>query len=884
MRNLKKILALVLALVMSMSVMSVASADFKDASTISDEYATAVEALSALEVFKGYENGNFNPKGTITRAEVAAIIYRIDTTDIYDKQASIYADYSKFTDVSKTAWYAGYVNYCANAEYVKGVSDTEFNPNGLVTGYQVLAMILRVVGYDQNDEFTGNAWQLNVASTANQLGITRNVTADTLGKAATRELVAELLYRAIVDARQVNYTLAFGYSEYKDLDKTVYNQTIEQEKMNMYLTMADMVEGGSNSAYYRYRGALVPNTSYSEDIWGRPSEYWVAPLWTKDTLADWSDAPLATFTEAVVECELATLIGLKEETDFPVFVNGAYTEQEIEPLHTSNHKNEHKIGEQGTLMEVYPDRIILIDTYLAEVTNTVTQKTDKAGHISRYPTNEVLVYNENTVFTATEVIGDGYTFSGNNYATGEYLLVNVYEGDLTVKTSAELAANAQANGAKAWNIFVLGNPDEITGKQTKIWYNKDQHTIEGETSLDNVNYVLDDAASDKNYAYRWFFDENGYVIGSAYIPAEAVAAQYAVVLGAQWLNSGKYQERGYAYGTVQYLDGSEPVETKLYGLWDGVSYNKDGSAAITKFEYTDTKDGDFTKGELHTTYQYNKNTWLHLYQVLETENGLVLIEVTNELASAKLWDGVSLIDTTEDEIYTDNETLYFFYNYKTGMLDCVKGYDTLNKDYAVSMADVVDGKFAAQLIYLPIYEEIEEEEKDDTGYGYYYLTNDAACYTLKDHLAIFGVVDAEGKTDPLLIKLSKDADKDVAEAIVEEFVEKNLNKLFLVEFLNGYVVDMTEVIDIEAGKDDIGSWKSAMLVDGEDYEFIKTGVLKVYEGDEVAVALNVNSNTVIVNEDGVGTLADMLDLEGNDLYVIYKGTTAIAIFVVPVED
>ena len=35
-----------------------------------------------MGVFKGYEDGSFKPKGNITRAEVAAIVYRIYTGDV----------------------------------------------------------------------------------------------------------------------------------------------------------------------------------------------------------------------------------------------------------------------------------------------------------------------------------------------------------------------------------------------------------------------------------------------------------------------------------------------------------------------------------------------------------------------------------------------------------------------------------------------------------------------------------------------------------------------------------------------------------------------------------------------------------------------------------
>ncbi len=209
MRNLKKILALVLALVMSFSLMATANA-FTDDEKITDTYETAVTVLSGLKVFQGYDDGSFLPQGSITRAEVAAIIYRIVTGDVNDTQVGIYADYNKFDDVKSTSWYAGYVNFCANAEYIKGYDAKTFGPNDPVTGYQALAMILRALGYDKNGEFTGSNWQVQTAAVGENRGITKNITAGTLGVAATREVVAEILFRAIL-VDTVNYTPAFGY-------------------------------------------------------------------------------------------------------------------------------------------------------------------------------------------------------------------------------------------------------------------------------------------------------------------------------------------------------------------------------------------------------------------------------------------------------------------------------------------------------------------------------------------------------------------------------------------------------------------------------------------------------------------------------------------------
>ena len=207
---MKKLLAMVLALVMTLSLAVSANAAFKDVKDINETYAESAEVLANLGVFKGYEDGSFNPKGDITRAEVAAIVYRIYTGDVKDVQAKNYETYNKFADMAGAGWAKGYIGYCANAAFIKGYPDGNFKPAGKVTGYEALTMILRAVGYDKNNEFTGADWALNVAQIAQKNGILDNVKGVDLNAPATREVVAELLFQSI-NVPMVSYTAAFGY-------------------------------------------------------------------------------------------------------------------------------------------------------------------------------------------------------------------------------------------------------------------------------------------------------------------------------------------------------------------------------------------------------------------------------------------------------------------------------------------------------------------------------------------------------------------------------------------------------------------------------------------------------------------------------------------------
>ena len=249
---MKKLLAMVLALVMTLSLAVSANAAFKDVKDIDETYAESAAVLNGLGVFKGYEEKDgtfsFQPKNAITRAEVAAIVYRIYTGDVKDAYVKNYETYNKFGDMAGAGWAKGYIGYCANAALVKGYPNGTFVPSGKVTGYEVLAMILRAVGYDQKNEFTGADWALHVAEIAERQGILDNVKGVDLNAPATREVVAELLFQSI-NVPMVTYTAAFGYqnvglNEKADNKLFAKNETLgsknfELDRVTGYVTAND---------------------------------------------------------------------------------------------------------------------------------------------------------------------------------------------------------------------------------------------------------------------------------------------------------------------------------------------------------------------------------------------------------------------------------------------------------------------------------------------------------------------------------------------------------------------------------------------------------------------------------------------------------------------
>ena len=141
MKNLKKVLALVLACVMVFGTVTMAAGTGYPDVAEDAAYAEAVKTLSALNIIKGDENGNFNPDATITRAEMAKILCTMLNTGDLATTGTIFAD------VPAAHWASGYIAYAQQLGYIDGYGDGNFGPEDPVTYNQVLKLVMATLGY-----------------------------------------------------------------------------------------------------------------------------------------------------------------------------------------------------------------------------------------------------------------------------------------------------------------------------------------------------------------------------------------------------------------------------------------------------------------------------------------------------------------------------------------------------------------------------------------------------------------------------------------------------------------------------------------------------------------------------------------------------------------
>ena len=185
---MKKFLSLVLALVMTMSLVTISAGakDFTDADAIN--YDEAIAVMSAVKVIDGYPDGSFKPATQLNRGQAAKIICNLvlGPTTASELPTSV----APFKDVAADNVFSGYIAYCAKEGIVGGYADGTFKPTAPLTGYAFMKMLLGALGYDADIEGYNDpkAWSIAVAKQALGIGLTAGLKNDFDGtKYVTRE-------------------------------------------------------------------------------------------------------------------------------------------------------------------------------------------------------------------------------------------------------------------------------------------------------------------------------------------------------------------------------------------------------------------------------------------------------------------------------------------------------------------------------------------------------------------------------------------------------------------------------------------------------------------------------------------------------------------------
>ena len=381
---MKKFLSLVLALVMTMSLVTISAgaADFTDDDSIT--YKEAVDVMTAIGVVDGYTDGAFQPQNPLNRGQAAKIICNLilgPTT-----ASALAADAAPFKDVPANHVFAGYIAYCAQQGIINGYADGTFRPAATLTGNHFMKMLLGALGYDGDIEgFTGGNWTIPVAKLALGNGLDDGLVEAFNGdKVVTRE-EACLFALNTLQATMVQYDSKsvitvgdvvisssskaepvdqYGYKDIYESDKTEANQTLQfGEKYFPKLTLVkdgDALARKSNTWTYKNKEV---GTYATEDA---------ILVYTKDMSstsgkADVKKALKGFDLSAAAVYHNGQLVNTK-------VVNGKTVVTGCDALDVAEYTG------NGILVEVYADgtdveRVVVIDSYVGKVSKV--NKTDE---------------------------------------------------------------------------------------------------------------------------------------------------------------------------------------------------------------------------------------------------------------------------------------------------------------------------------------------------------------------------------------------------------------------------------------------------------------------------------------------------------------------------
>lgn len=145
----------------------------------------AAERLVAMGIITGYGDGSLGLEDNLTREQFATIAVRLLNKE---NEIDKYKQDSKFTDVKKESWSAGYINIAVNEGLIVGRGDGTFNPKGNITHAEVLTILVRMLGYESTVD-QNKKWPENYLDKAKELNISISSEIDNLSPALRGDIM-----------------------------------------------------------------------------------------------------------------------------------------------------------------------------------------------------------------------------------------------------------------------------------------------------------------------------------------------------------------------------------------------------------------------------------------------------------------------------------------------------------------------------------------------------------------------------------------------------------------------------------------------------------------------------------------------------------------------
>ena len=581
MKNLKKVLALVLAVVMIMSVVTVASAKTYTDVKATDNYANAIDALSSLKILDGFKDGDnysFKAEDPFTRAQAAkivAIVHNAATNGAIKDQDAISGLYSNaqnpFVDCNNS-WALPFINYCRITGLADGMTATTYEPNRYVTGVQFLKLMLTTLNFDTAKEgYTGTGWDINVLNRANEVGLTAGLKDGWKAIAPiTRGEAAQVLYNALTA-----YLVEYG--------QKVKNNYVNDTTLGKYYNYSFISNEQVAKSGYTLGAKMGISITRATDKFRRPGYAWSYGSWS----AFYMDKPLNSYTTAVTACTiLKNDIGIGETSTTPVALNGYYKADttgdtkasvlkvdgktvantalnyfavdgfkytDVTLVHDRNKACQNiggtkwtnaQFGGQGDLTQVFKTEdgyvITVIHTFLAKV-ESVT-KNNKYSHATPESAT-VTVWMQNAAEASAFNNDPPYTPYDPNPETAQVKAVTTVDYAVGTKVLVELSGKKDETtnyrsyytwdvAADAAQATIVAAADSKTGKLTgasNAAY-AESVSIDGTKYPGACRFVLgeDEAMKFANYGknFTFYFDTYGNVIGCT---EPTTAASYVVM-------------------------------------------------------------------------------------------------------------------------------------------------------------------------------------------------------------------------------------------------------------------------------------------------------------------------------------------------------------------